>query len=323
MPEVDAWLGLQRGLRAGFPCALLVVADSRGSSPGRRGAVMAVSAGGPLAGTIGGGLAEARLVERAVDGLSRGALASELVVLEHRWGSPAASGLVCGGSQTVIIVPMPPGCAPEVDRVVEVLTEGRTIAWQASTAGWRLVAHPEQASLPGLGPDLAARGPTVGLMGDRDDWTFLHSSGPTHVVHLVGGGHVASTLIPMLVSLDFRVVVIEERPTIDATGSAAHEWIRVPYEDLAQVVAPGRSSFAAIMTQRHERDGVALEVLRQVPLGYLGLLGSVSKVRRLVGQRRMPRTFHAPIGVPIGSTSAPEIAVSIAAEMIAVRAGQR
>jgi xanthine dehydrogenase accessory factor len=66
---------------------------------------------------------------------------------------------------------------------------------------------------------------------------------------------------------------------------------------------------------------VALSALERLDLGYLGLLGSRAKVRRIVGERAMPAWFHAPMGLPIGSTTPTEIAVSIAAQMVAVRSG--
>ena len=65
MAEREIWPALQHELAAGRACALLVVSEHRGSSPGRRGMLMAVGRHGPLAGTIGGGQAETTLVAAA------------------------------------------------------------------------------------------------------------------------------------------------------------------------------------------------------------------------------------------------------------------
>jgi xanthine dehydrogenase accessory factor len=150
-------------------------------------------------------------------------------------------------------------------------------------------------------------------------------SGPTHVAHVIGAGHVGSALAPLLVALEFRVVLIDERPELAAAvaQSAAHERVAVPYEELARVVGAGPGSFAAIMTHDHTRDAVALAALEPLGWGYLGLLGSRAKVRRIVGDREMPAWFHAPMGVPIGSATPAEIAVSIAAEMVGIRSAAR
>ena len=110
------------------------------------------------------------------------------------------------------------------------------------------------------------------------------------------------------------MVLVDERPrTCQAAPASAHARVVVPYEALAEVVAQGPASFAAIMTHAHERDGLAWPPSKS-DLGYLGLLGSRAKVAPLVGERTMPDWFHAPMGIPIGSATPAEIAVSIAAE---------
>lgn len=305
MPEVDVWAAVADELVAGGTCALLAVADSRGSSPGRRGAVMAISPAGPLGGTIGGGLAEAALSERVLEALRDGSVEPVVVPLEHREGAPGASGMICGGSQVVVVCPLGPTDLPGVRRVTEALDAGRQVDWVADPGGWRVV-------MEGLGPGL-------GLVGEGRHWSYHHRSGPSHVVHVVGAGHVGAALAPLLVGLEFRVVLVDERPGLDMARVAAHERLRLAYEDLAQVVPPGPASFAAIMAHAHDRDAAALAALETLELGYLGLLGSRAKVRRLVGGRAMPAWFHAPMGLPIGSATPAEIAVSIAAEMVAVR----
>ncbi|MGB7981791.1 MAG: XdhC family protein [Candidatus Nanopelagicales bacterium] len=303
MPEVDVWRALAGALQSGMPCALLAMADTRGSSPGRRGAVMAVATTGPLAGTIGGGVAEATLVVRAVADLRAGSLTAQRVPMEHRPGAPDASGMICGGSQVVVVSPLSNGDLLGITKVADALAAGRTARWSVDPQGWfALGEQPE---------------------GAGHAWTFQHCSGPTHTVHVIGAGHVGSALARLLVALDFRVVLVDERPGL-ATSVAeqgAHERIALAYEDLARVVAEGPASFAAIMTHSHERDAAALAALEPLTLGYLGLLGSKLKIARLVGAREMPGWFHAPMGLPIGSTTPTEIAVSIAAQMVAARSG--
>ena len=304
MPEVDVWRALAGALEAGMPCALLAVADSRGSSPGRRGAVMAVATTGPLAGTIGGGVAEMTLVDRVAADLRADSLTPQRVSMEHRLGALDASGMICGGSQVVVVSPLRTGDLLGITKVAGALAAGRPAWWSVDPQGWRAVDGPSE------GTELA--------------WTFQHRSGPTHTVHVIGAGHVGSALVPLLITLEFRVVLVDERPGLASSVAAhsAHERIALAYEDLSGVVAEGPASFAAIMTHSHERDAAALAALQPLSLGYLGLLGSTLKIARLVGAREMPAWFHAPMGLPIGSATPPEIAVSIAAEMVAVRSGE-
>jgi len=288
MPEVDVWRALVDEVDAGRPCALLAVVDSRGSSPGRRGALMAVGSDGELAGTIGGGVAQAALVETVVGRLRAGDLVAHTVVMEHREGAEEASGMICGGSQTVVVSPIGASQREELATRVDRLDSGQRVQWSIRTG---------------------------------TDPVEMHS-GPSHCAHVVGVGHVGQALSELLVGLDFRVVLIDERPGLLQTGvGSGHERITAPYEELASIVEPGPEQFAAIMTHSHERDAAALLALRDVDLGYLGLLGSRAKVHRLVADRPLPGRFHAPMGIAIGSANPAEIAVSIAAEMVAVRNG--
>ncbi len=328
MPEVDVWRALARALEAGIPTALLAVADSSGSSPGRRGSVMVVGPGGPLAGTIGGGIAESGLVDQVAAALRGGSVAPRRVLMAHREGAPEASGMICGGSQVVVVATLGADDHSAVDSVIAALDAGATVVWSIDPSGWRILSDGSGAL------QRAPKGPGDPPRGDATPgdpsavppaWSHVLRSGPTHVVHVIGAGHVGSALARLLVALDFRVVLVDERAGLAPVGDtpAAHQRLTVPYEQLAGVVAPGPSSFAAVMTGDHARDAVALAALEPLELGYLGLLGSRAKVRRIVGDREMPAWFHAPMGVPIGSATPAEIAVSIAAEMVAVRSAAR
>jgi xanthine dehydrogenase accessory factor len=307
MAEADLWSAIAGTLAAGGPCALIVVADSTGSSPGRQGAVMAVAAQGALGGTIGGGVPESLLVARVAADLVTGALSNRLISWQHRPGGPEASGLLCGGSQRVAVCRLSAEDLPGVLEVSAALRAGRRAGWRIGPDGWRCV-------------DVEP-----GLRESAGSWCYQHRSGPSHTVHIVGAGHVGSALAHLLLDLEFRVVLIDERPGDGLAAVPGHAHHRVPYEQLASVVAPGEGSFAAIMAHSHDRDAAALAALAPIPLGYLGLLGSRAKVRRILAQTacEVPAaSFHAPMGVPIGSVTPTEIAVSIAAEMVAVRVGR-
>lgn len=334
MPEVDVWRALAHALGSGTPCALLAVVGSRGSSPGRRGAAMAVGRDGPLAGTIGGGLAEARLVDRVAADLRTGSLTTRRVLMRHREGAADASGMICGGSQVVVVAPLDHGDRAGVARLVDALDAGRSVTWSIDPLGWRSVSEGPAVQDPTRGtPELDGSGvaqrpgpPVPGRDPEAHGsqaWSHELRSGPTHVVHVIGAGHVGSALARLLVDLDFRVALIDERRGLAHPEDAVPERLIRPYEELAEIVLRGPASFAAIMTHSHERDAVALAALEPLDLGYLGLLGSRAKVRRIVGDREMAAWFHAPMGVPIGSTTPAEIAVSIAAEMVAVRSAAR
>lgn len=341
MPELDVWQAIGDELGAGGSCGLLVVARAGAEAPARPGMVMAVTGSGPLRGTVGGGAVEEDLVARTAATLRAGLRRAELLTLawptdpgDHTavlapdpedpsiadptdafsstdpadladLASAAWIGPLGSGDVTVVAVPLGPSDLPGVRRVVEALVAGRPVEWCADPGGWRVV-------MEGLSPG-------VGLVGQGRHFSYAQRSGPTHSVHLIGAGHVAQALGPLLVGLDFRVVIVDERAQADLAGISAHERLRLAYDDLASVVPTGPASFAAVMGHSLARDAAALAALERLELGYLGLLGGPATVQRLVADRAMPAWFHGPMGLPIGSASPAEIAVGIAAEMVAVR----
>ena len=102
MAEREIWPALQHELAAGRACALLVVSEHRGSSPGRRGMLMAVGRHGPLAGTIGGGQAETTLVAAAQAALQAENLQPWRQTLIHHTTDSNASGMICAMYQGML-----------------------------------------------------------------------------------------------------------------------------------------------------------------------------------------------------------------------------
>lgn len=304
MTELACWESLRRVLRTGRPCALLVVAAGRGSAPGKPGAMLALSRDGALAGTIGGGRVEAELVALALARLQADSPQAFCMTRVHRPHTNQGSGMICGGEQTVVFAPLLPSDLPLLDALIGVLRLGREFRWSLSPAGWR------------------ADTGEPGLRIHGDNWRYGHCSGRQVTVCLIGGGHVSLALSRLLVRLDFRVVVLEERPGVATfkRNRFAHERRVGDYADVCAALPEGDRVYAVIMTHAHERDAAAWRALAEKPLGYLGVLGSHAKLRALIGPGPFPAHVHAPAGVAIHSHSPDEIAVSIAAEMIARRA---
>ena len=150
-------------------------------------------------------------------------------------------------------------------------------------------------------------------------------------VYLFGGGHVGRALVPILAMTDFRVVVCDQRPDAasrEALPQAAEIYC-LPYEDAFAHLPPVTAAdYIVIMTPGHQAD---FEVLRQAlatPARYIGCIGSRRKVAA-TREKLLAAGFPAeeidriwsPIGLPIGGDTPAEIAVSIAAQLIACRSG--
>lgn len=308
MAEIDVWRAIAGELSARRAVALVAVVDGQGSSPGKPGAILAVGAAGPLAGTVGGGQGEAQAIGQAMTLIRQGGFAPQHVLQRLRPQSEGGDGMCCGGQQRLVFVALHPDDRGAIDSLLARLAAGRQATWQLSSKGWEMPVDHRPA----------------GWWQDAADWRYTRIAGPACCVWLVGGGHVSLALSALLRGLDFGVVVGEERPGIASFAANHHAHVRlaVPYEDLAARIPEGANTFVGIMTHDWRRDARVLHRLAGKSFGYLGLLGSQDKLARLLGKVAPTDFFHAPMGLPIGSHTPAEIAVSIAAEMIAVRQRQ-
>ena len=154
-------------------------------------------------------------------------------------------------------------------------------------------------------------------------------------VYIFGGGHVGAALVPVLASVDFRVVVYDNRPGF-ATPEHYPQAERVilgDYLDIGAHLTLTENDYVCIMTPGHQADREVLLQAMRSPATYIGCIGSRTKVaktrERLKGDGYTEEDIarvHAPIGLPILAETPEEIAISIAAEMIEHRArlaGQR
>lgn len=143
-----------------------------------------------------------------------------------------------------------------------------------------------------------------------------------------GAGHVSQAVVEMLVRLDCRVTCIDPRPEWLARLPDSPKLTKVAATDMpSQVAGIPDGSFVALMTMGHTTDKpILIEILRTRTFPYVGVIGSNAKAKRLrqdIAEAGLPdeaqRAFHCPIGLPIGSDSPQEIAVSVAAQLLQER----
>lgn len=155
---------------------------------------------------------------------------------------------------------------------------------------------------------------------------------PAHHLVIVGAGHIAVPLAELAVLLGYRVSVLDDREEF-ATGerfpaSAAVQ--RVDFADPFAGVTIGPRSSVVLVTRAHRYDFDCLLRILEMPVQpkYIGMIGSRRRVRAAfhavlthgVARQKLARVY-APVGIDIGAETPAEIAVSIAAEMIAVHSG--
>ena len=153
---------------------------------------------------------------------------------------------------------------------------------------------------------------------------------PTPHLYIVGAGHVGWHLGRLAPDAGFRVHVVDDRERFANSDRfpAADEVVAEPIPEWLHRADLPASAFVVVVTRGHTHDLEAMRALAARDLKYLGLIGSRAKVRRindmLLGEGMPPECLervHAPIGVDIGAVTPAEIAISILAELIAVRRG--
>ena len=163
---------------------------------------------------------------------------------------------------------------------------------------------------------------------DGERW-FVHPHNPPVRFVVVGAVHVAQALAPMAVTLGFAVTVVDPRRAFATAErfpgvSLSSDW---PDEAMQSM---GLDARTAVVTLTHDPklDDPALDVALRSPCFYVGALGSrrthAKRVARLQemghGDGAIAR-IHAPVGLDIAAVTAPEIALSVLAEVVAARRG--
>ncbi|NUO01709.1 MAG: XdhC family protein [Saprospiraceae bacterium] len=316
--EKGVWKFLARHLKSRQPVALLVVAESIGSSPGRAGFKMAVDAEGSLCGSIGGGIMEIKLVELAKSRLQRSIREPLLKRQIHRKDeSGDQSGMICSGEQSVIFLQPEFGDLPVVRAAIRCLKQGKPALLQINEQGFRVLQdrkneqtfrferHPNQTFL------------------------FEENLGAKHHLYLIGGGHCALALSELMSKLDFHITLFDDRADLNtfAKNRFVHKKLQIDhYENIGDWVPSGNEVYVVVMTVGYRTDAVVIRQLLYKNFRYFGVLGSAAKMTTLLDQLRregFPETqlarIRTPIGLRINSRTPEEIAVSIAGELIQVK----
>ena len=147
---------------------------------------------------------------------------------------------------------------------------------------------------------------------------------------IAGAGHVGHALSAIASTLDFRVTVIDDRNDFVSSERFPNATkIIGDIESELRRFAIDANTYLVIVTRGHRHDGHALHAVIDSPAKYIGLIGSKSKIKTIfddlskagVAAEKLLR-IHAPIGYEIGAVTVNEIAISIAAELIATRRGR-
>jgi xanthine dehydrogenase accessory factor len=170
-----------------------------------------------------------------------------------------------------------------------------------------------------------------GLVCGGQMQVYIEPLESTPRLYVVGAGHVGFNLAKLAATIGFKIHVLDDREKFanqERFPEAESVVVETIPEWLQRAEIPS-SAYVVIVTRGHTHDLDALRSLAKRDLRYLGLIGSKAKVKRIYDaliEEGMPVEYlqrvHAPVGLDIGAVSPEEIAVSILAELIAVRRGK-
>jgi xanthine dehydrogenase accessory factor len=171
----------------------------------------------------------------------------------------------------------------------------------------------------------------TGLVCGGQMEVFVEPIEPSPEVYVFGAGHVGYFVGKMAYEVGFHVHVVDDREKF-ASAERFGEGIDVIVDHVPTWIethALPPTAYAVIVTRGHTHDLDTMRALATRPLRYLGLIGSKAKVKRIFDalvEEGLPadalKGIHAPIGLDIGAITPQEIAVSILAELIAVKHGK-
>jgi len=158
---------------------------------------------------------------------------------------------------------------------------------------------------------------------------FVEPIGPTPRLLIFGAGHVGRATAELARKVDFNVVVVDARAEQNTEARFPHcRRLVCDAKSAAEQLAPSADDWLLFVSHSHAVDAEALALFARRPHRYLGLMGSKRKIysmlEQLLATADAPSLEHlyAPVGVTLGAETPEEIAVSIVAELIALRRGE-
>ena len=305
---------ISRWLSTGESCWLATVVETWGSSPRPIGSLLACNHQGHLVGSLSGGCVEDDLLEK----LTTGQLAAQAPQF-FQYGITAEEteklGLPCGGHLYIVVEPLHPDAETRAhfERLNTALAERRCIQRRVDLAGQRT--------------DIRDVDGHQALHWDEDAQTLTHTYGPRHQLFVIGAGMVSRYLAEFAQTLDYEVTICDPREdlldTFDVTG--VRKIADMPDDAIAQNAKDPATAIVALTHDPRIDDMGLMEALTTEAF-YIGAMGSTrtsaSRRERLKALDLSDADIdklHAPIGLPIGSKTPPEIAIAILAEITAVR----
>ena len=301
-------------LRAEQPCWLATVVATYGSSPRPVGSLLTCNRDGRIEGSLSGGCVEDDLLDK----LTAGQLAQDRPQF-FRYGETEEEaehlGLPCGGHLDIVVEPHAPTDPSRihfdhlVDRLARRACVERTVLLKSGTFDCRDVEdHAE-------------------LRYDHEGGVLVQTYGPQDRLFVIGTNMVSAYVAEIAIALGYDVVVCDPRPDrLEDFDVAGVRKVREMPDDAVRRYASDSHSAVVALTHDPRIDDMGLMEALKTDAFYVGAMGSNrtsanrrARLKALELSESEIRRLHAPIGLPIGSKTPPEIAIAVLAEVTAVR----
>lgn len=295
-------------LRQGHRVHLFTVIQTWGSAPRLPGAILAVRDDGHLVGSVSGGCIEDDLADHA----RSGTLPEQPAILEYGVNQAEAQrfGIPCGGQLKIFAEPLHD--AGQLAPMLQSLTARRLLKRSIHLhTGEVVLRHVKPEGQPNL------------------DGEWFHTYfGPQWRLLVIGANQLGSILAAMAQALDFHVLICDPREEMRAEWHVeGADWLSGMPDDVVLDMQPDHHTAIVAVTHDPKLDDMALLEALKSDAFYVGALGAVKNQEK---RKQRLRSFdlneheinrlHGPVGLRIGSRTPAEIAISILAELIQVKA---
>jgi len=203
MKDLSTWKFVLNCIKNNNGSILMVVVESEGFSPGKPGFKMVVAENGELLGSIGGGVMEYNMVEKARSMLSNKDNVPLLQTQVHDEKSEIdKSDMICGGKQTILFFPLQTKHRSTIENHIHFIEENKTGRVIISQSGISLIS------------DSNSSVNKVFKQTSKHEWSYEENIGTRNTAYIIGGGHVGLAVSRILSILGFYVVVIDDRSEV-------------------------------------------------------------------------------------------------------------
>ncbi len=342
---------IERWRREGKRVALATLVDVENSAPQDPGAALAVNDGGEIAGSISGGCVESELFEEAQRALATGT--SRLVTYGISDETALEHGLTCGGTLHVFVEPLAFARMAVFERVAAAIHAGTPVAVATRLDGERVGANlvvDERETSGDLGTPALDNAVEIearallhlaqtslvsyrdgGEAGDDGARVFIQTFAPKPDMYVFGAIDFSRAMASVGRFIGYRVTVVDARPVFatEARIPDADEIVVAWPDEFLKSAKVERRTVIIVLTHDVKFDIPLLRVALETSAEYIGVMGSrrthANRVALLleagVDGADVAR-IHAPIGLDLGARTPEETSISIAAEIIAERAGR-